>query len=78
MIDDLREKRGYFVGWIGEEVEPILGLVERLREEDKVGTVVGGGLDVDASELDVLRLNALGFLLRVGVLPRMWWITENL
>ena len=68
----------YFVGGVGEEVEPVLSLVECLGEEDEVGAVVGRGLDVDASELDVLGIYAFGFLLRVEVLPRMWWITENL
>ena len=78
LVDDLHRRSDYFVGWVGEEVEPILGLVECLREEDKVRTVVCGGLDMDASELHVFGVDALGFLLRVGVLPRMWWITENL
>lgn len=68
----------YFVGGVGEEVEPVLSLVECLGEEDEVGAVVGRGLDVDASELDVLGIDAFGFLLRVEVLPRMWWMAENL
>ena len=43
---------GDLVGGVGEELEPVLGLVEGLGDEDEVGTVLHRRLDVDASELD--------------------------
>ena len=68
---------GYLVRWIGEEVEPILGLVECFGEEDEVGAVGGGGLDVHASQFDVFGVDAFRFWVGEGVLPRMCWIVEK-
>jgi hypothetical protein len=69
---------GYFVEGVGEEVEPVFHLVEGLGEEDEVRTVLCGGFDMHASELDVLGVDALGLYLGTGLLPRMWLMTENL
>jgi hypothetical protein len=52
-------------------------LVEGLGEEDEVGTVVGGGFDVDAAEFDVVGVDELRFWVGGGVLPRMWVMVEK-
>jgi hypothetical protein len=37
---------------VEEEGDPVLGLVEDFREEDEVGGVFGGCLDVNSSQFD--------------------------
>jgi hypothetical protein len=39
----------YFVVRVCEERKPVFCLVEDLREEDKVGTVLSSGIYLDAS-----------------------------
>lgn len=53
----------YFVGGVGEELEPVLGLVEDFGDEDEGGTVGSRGLDVDASEFDLTRVDEAGLWL---------------
>ena len=67
----------YFVGGVAEEVEPVFGLVEGFGEEDQVGAVCGGGLDVHAAEFDVARVDELRFWMGGWVLPRMWVMVEK-
>jgi hypothetical protein len=52
-------------------------LVEGLGEEDEIGAVGCGGLDVDAAELDVFGVDAFGLWVGEEVLPRMWWMEEK-
>jgi hypothetical protein len=49
-----------FVGWVEEEVEPILGLIEYLWEKDEIGTIGSGGLNVYASKFDVFGVGPDG------------------
>lgn len=70
-------ERGYLVGRIREKVEPVLGLVECLGEEDEIGAVGRGGLDVHAAQPDVLGVNALGLWMGEEILPRMCWMEEK-
>ena len=54
LMDDLGLRERYFVKGIREELQPVLGLVEYFRDEDEGGAIWSGGLDVDASEFDLL------------------------
>ena len=60
-----------------EEVEPALDLVEGFGEEDEIGAVLLGGLDLHASQAHILRVDVLGFWIEGNILPRMWWMVEK-
>lgn len=45
---------------VEEEGDPVFCLVEDFGEEDQVGGVIGGGLDVDASQLHILGAGQFG------------------
>lgn len=77
LVDDLRVEWWYFIGGVGEEVKPIFCLVEGFGEEDEIGAVDRGGLDVYASEFDVFGVDTFGFWVGGGLLPRMWWMEEK-
>ena len=46
-----------FVGWVAEEVEPALNLVEGFREEEQIGAILGGGLHPHSSQFDVFGVD---------------------
>lgn len=53
----------YFVVWIGEEMKPVFSSVEDVRDEDKIGRILFGGVDFDTSEFDFMAFNQLRFLM---------------
>jgi hypothetical protein len=46
-------ERGYFVERVGEELQPVFGLIEDLRDKDEGRAIGSGGLDVNSSEFDL-------------------------
>jgi len=50
-----------FVLGIAKKAKPILDLVECFREEDEIGTIIGGGFDVHASKFDTFCIYELRF-----------------
>ena len=67
----------YFVLGIAKKAKPILDLVECFREEDEIGTIIGGGFDVHASKFDTFCIYELRFWICFDVLPRMCVMVEN-
>jgi hypothetical protein len=62
------DKRGrYFVVGIGEEWEPVFSFIKDFRDEDKVGTVLFGGGNLDTSEFDFGTINVLWFWVIIGL-----------
>ena len=69
--------KGYSVPGVEEEGDPVFCLVEDFGEEDEVGSVIGGGLDVDASQLHILRAGQFGLYISWFLLPLMCLMVEN-
>ncbi len=83
------DKRGrYFVVGIGEEWEPVFSFIKDFRDEDKVGTVLFGGGNLDTSEFDFGTINVLWFWVIIGLyflgdrwrwksLKSLFWLNDS-
>ena len=67
LMYDLRWSCMYFIEWVGEEVKPVLSLIEYFRYEDQVGTIFRCRFDMDTSQFDVVGVYQLRFYIdKVG------------